>query len=512
MRAMSWAAIGLLSLAGCQPANVREAPNEAPTVQTENGMVSGERAGETTIFRGIPYAAAPVGERRWAAPASVHAWQGVRAANTFGPSCPQPKVPPPFGIEGQTSEDCLFLNVWTPSRADAGSLPVFVWIHGGAFLIGSGSQPIYDGSALAQQGMVVVTLNYRMGALGFLNHRALQGQEDGSANFGLLDQIAALKWVERNIATFGGDPGNVTLAGESAGGVAVQALMASPLANGLFHKAIIQSGGGLSAMADARGAMALAAGDAWAASVGADANASAADLRALPVDKIAQAPFISFPSIDGKVLERNPAEVFARGEQASVPLLIGANTWEASLTMLNDAYARMLLGSEYEGLLQSYLALGLDDAKARDQLRTDLFFVQPARHLAALHASKHPTWLYQFDMVPASLRALQPGTAHGGELAYLFATPGSVFSTWDAKDRDVSRDMIGYWTRFAANGNPNMPGSPTWREADGGDFLTFQATPRMTSPSAQDRKALETIVRVSQPWISDTSGKDPSAE
>ncbi len=512
MRAMPWAAIGLLALAGCQPANVREAPSDAPTARTQNGVISGERASHIDIFRGIPYAAAPVGERRWAAPASAPAWQGVRAANAFGPSCPQPKFPPPFGVEGQTSEDCLFLNVWTPRGTNVGNLPVFVWIHGGAFAIGSGSQPIYDGSALARHGMVVVTLNYRMGALGFLNHRALQGQKDGSANFGLLDQIAALRWVERNIAAFGGDPGNVTLAGESAGGVSVQALMVSPLAKGLFHKAIIESGGGLSGMADARGAAALAAGDVWAKSVGVDTNATATDLRALPVEKIVQAQFVSFPSIDGKVLERNPTETFARGEQAGVPLLIGANSWEASLAIFTDAYAQMLLGDAYAGLLQSYRSLGLEDKKAREQLRTDLFFVQPAHYLASLHAQTRPTWLYHFEMVPASLRGLQPGAAHGGELAYLFATPGSFFTSWDAQDRDISRDMIGYWTRFAETGNPNMPGSQTWRDASGGDFLTFQTPPRMASPSAQDRKALDIIVKASQPWITDTARKDPTTK
>lgn len=512
MRAMFWSVIGVLVFAGCQPANVREASSDAPTARTQSGVVVGERAKGVTVFRGIPYAAAPVGERRWTAPSSAPAWQGVRSAQTFGPACPQPKVPPPFGVDGPTSEDCLFLNVWTPAGPDAGELPVLVWIHGGAFLIGSGSQPIYDGSALARQGMVVVTLNYRMGALGFLNHHALQGQKDGSANFGLLDQLAALNWVQRNIAAFGGDPDNITVAGESAGGVSVQALMASPLGKGAFQHAIIQSGGGLSAMADARGAIALAAGEAWAGSVGAGPKATAADLRALPVEKIAQARFISFPSIDGKVLERNPAETFLRGEQADVPLLIGANSWEASLTILDDAYAQMLLGNAYDGLLQSYRDRGLDKTKARDQLRTDLFFVQPARYLAGLHARRHPTWLYHFEMVPASMRGKQPGAAHGGELAYLFATPGSVFTSWDGKDRAISEDVIGYWSRFVASGNPNLAGQPSWREADEGDFMAFRTPPQMTSPSAQDRHALEAIVKASQPLITNTGVPDPAAD
>lgn len=516
MRATSWVVIGVLALAGCQPSTVGEAevdaPTAAPTAATQSGVVAGERTDGIAIFRGIPYAAAPTGERRWAPPAAAPAWQGVRSATGFGPACPQPKVPPPFGVDGPTSEDCLFLNVWTPDDADASARPVLVWIHGGAFVIGSGSQPIYDGRALAAQGVVVVTFNYRMGALGFLNHRAFQGQDGGAANFGLLDQIAALKWVQHNIAAFGGDPENVTIAGESAGGLSVQALMAGPLAQGLFHKAIIQSGGGLSAMAEARDAAALAAGDAWAASLGVDANASAADLRALPVEKIVQAHFISFPSIDGNVLERNPTESFARGEQAHVPLLIGANSWEASLAILNDAYAQTLLGSQYETLLESYRAQGLDETKARDQLRTDLFFVQPARHLAALHARQHPTWLYHFEMVPASMRALQPGAAHGGELAYLFATPASVFTSWDDEDRAVSRDMIGYWTHFAAAGNPNRPDLPDWRQVDDGEFLVFKTPLRMASPSPQDRKTLDIIVTTAQPWLTPVGGHDSTPD
>lgn len=500
MRAMPWAVTGLLLLAGCQSASMRTQAQEAPIAHTGSGALTGERVGDIDVFRGIPYAAAPIGERRWTAPAAAPEWNDTRSATAFGPACPQPAVPPPFGIDGPTSEDCLFLNVWAPADRND-KRPVFVWIHGGAFLLGSGSQPIYDGAALARHGIVVVTLNYRLGALGFLNHRALAGQPGGSANFGLLDQMAALKWVERNIAAFGGDPGNVTLAGESAGGVAVQSLMASPLARGLFDKAIIQSGGGLSAMAASQGPIALAAGDAWAASVGAPANATASDLRKLPVEKIAAAKFISFPSVDGFVLERNPAVTFAQGKQARMPLLIGSNSWEASLTILNDAYARVLLGPAYDGLLQSYRALGLDDAKARDQLRTDLYFVQPARYIAALHARDNPTWLYHFEMVPASQRALQPGTAHAGELPYLFGTPASMFMTWDDQDRSVSADMMARWVRFVATGNPNTRGSDAWSGAQGGEFLRIDASPAMASPSAQDRKALDVIVAAAQRWI-----------
>lgn len=509
MRAMAWmttgVVTGLLCVAACGPANARKAAPDAPLAQTRSGTLAGERSGDVTVFRGIPYAAAPVGQRRWTAPAPVPAWQGTRQAIAFAPNCPQPAVPPPFGVEGAQSEDCLYLNVWTPKDPAPGGLPVFVWIHGGAFLIGAGSQPIYDGATLAGQGMVVVTLNYRLGALGFLNHRSLADQAGGSANFGLLDQIAALQWVRDNIAAFGGDPGNVTLAGESAGGVSVQALMAGPLARGLFHKAVIQSGGGLSGMVDARSEIALQAGDTWAASVGGKASISAAELRALPAEGLAQARFIAFPTIDGHVLERNPALTFVQGGQAQVPLLIGANSWEASLAVLDDNYARIVLAGEYEPLLASYRAGGLPEPAAREQLRTDLFFVQPARYLASLHARSQPTWLYHFDKIPASLRGKQPGAAHGGELAYLFATPASVFTTWDARDHAASREVTQRWARFAANGDPNRPGAPEWKSARDGQFLLLQSKLRMASPSPQDRHATEVIVRASQPWIGATA-------
>ena len=500
MRAIPWAVAGLLLMAGCTPAGVRDDAAAAPTARIDSGTLSGAQADGVDVFRGIPYAAAPVGEGRWRAPAPVPAWSGTRAAAAFGPACMQPPVPPPFGVTEATSEDCLFLNVWTPQPRE-GKRPVLVWIHGGAFLIGSGSQTLYDGAALARRGMVVVTLNYRMGAFGFLNHRALAGQADGAANFGLLDQIAALQWVERNIAAFGGDPDNVTLAGESAGGVSVQALMASPLARGLFDKAIIQSGGGLSAMAVSQGPLALAAGDAWAASVGAPAAATAADLRALPANKIAAARFIAFPAIDGHVLERNPAVTFAQGGQARMPLLIGANSWEASLAVLDDAYAKVLLGPAYDGLLKSYRDTGLDARAAREQLRTDLYFVQPARHIAALHVRDNPTWLYHFEMVPASLRGKQPGAAHAGEVPYLFGQPAGMLTTWDAADTAVSNDMMGRWASFAATGNPNPRGGDAWKQAADGAFLRLDASPAMAMPSAQDRKALEVIVATSQPWI-----------
>lgn len=511
MRAIFGLAASFLCIVSCSHLAAKQPKSAAPVVQTRSGSISGYNAGDIDVFRGIPYADAPVGNRRWAVPQVPPRWKGTRTAIEFGPSCPQPQLPAPFGVDGPKSEDCLYLNIWKPSAPGRHKRPVLIWIHGGAFLIGSGSQPLYDGSMLAQRGVIVVTINYRLGALGFLTHRALQKQGTPSANFGLLDQIAALRWVKRNISAFGGDSGNITIAGESAGGVSVQALMASPVSRGLFDKAIIQSGGGLAAFADARSEPVLAAGDAWAKSIGVS-NATAESLRALPVEKVLSAPFIAFPSVDGSLLDRNPAETFARGEEAKVPLLIGANSWEGSLRILDDVMARGLLGHDYDALLQSYITLGLDAATARDRLRGDLFFVQPAQFLAERHLQTSPTWLYQFDMVPVSLRDRQPGTAHGGELAYLFGTPAAALVSWDEQDRALSSNMMDYWIRFAVAGDPNAQGARTWQDATGGAYLQFGPTVSMVRPTEHERRVFQTVTKAAESWMKAALTSRPEKE
>lgn len=508
MRAIFGLATSFVCIASCSHLAAKQPKPAAPVAQTRSGSISGYHAGDIDVFRGIPYAAAPLGTRRWAPPQAPLRWGGTRNAAEFGPSCPQPQLPAPFGVDGPKSEDCLYLNIWKPSASGRHKRPVLVWIHGGAFLIGSGSQPLYDGSKLAQHGVIVVTINYRLGALGFLTHRALRKQGIPAANFGLLDQVAALRWVKRNISAFGGDSHNITIAGESAGGVSVQALMASPVAGGLFDKAIIQSGGGLAAFADARSETALAAGDAWTKSIGVS-NATAESLRALPVEKILSAPFIAFPSVDGSLLDRNPAETFARGEEAKVPLLIGANSWEGSLRILDDMMARGLLGHDYEALLQSYIALGLDEVTARDRLRGDLFFVQPARFLAERHIQVSPTWLYHFDMLPASLRGRQPGTAHGGELAYLFGTPAAALVSWDEQDRALSSKMMGYWTRFSAAGDPNAQAAQTWQDATGGAYLRLGPAVSMLRPTGHDGRVFRTVTKAAEGWMKEALTSTP---
>ncbi len=434
----------------------------APLARIEAGVLRGAAGEGFEVFRGIPYAAPPVGELRWRVSAAAPAWGGVRGAREAGPACPQPRAPE-WGDVGVTSEDCLYLDVWRPAGVVAGAdLPVMVWIHGGAFLIGSGSLPLYDGAALARRDAIVVSINYRLGLLGFLSHPALSAEQGGaSGNYGLLDQIAALRWVERNIAAFGGDPGNVTVFGESAGGLSILALMASPLADGLFDKAIVQSGAGLSVFPPVR--QAEAAGAAWAAASG-HADATADDLRGLSVDQVLAGQTFIGPVVDGAVLWRSPGDAFARGEQARIPLIIGSNSFEASLTFLNEPFARAAVGEAYDVLLAQYAEREPVD-EARLTLIGELFGVQPARVIAAQQQQAGvPSYLYYFDQVDAARRGSLHGAPHGGELAYLFGAPltSPDGDRWDEADRRVSRAMIGYWTAFARTGDPNHDGAPRW--------------------------------------------------
>ncbi|RYI20053.1 MAG: carboxylesterase family protein, partial [Acetobacteraceae bacterium] len=314
-----------------------------PTVQTGSGAVSGTRHESVAAWRGLPYARPPVGDLRWRDPRPPEPWTGVRAAAAFARACPQTGTSMPGEPASPTGEDCLYLNVWAPEGAAAGSLPVIVWIPGGGLTNGSTSIPLYDGERLARRGVVVVTVAYRLGVLGFLAHPELTAEsgQGGSGNYGLMDQIAALEWVRDNIAVFGGDPARVTVAGQSAGATSVSILMASPRAAGLFQRAIGQSGGlfepvelaprYLLANAETEGAE-------YAASLGV---VSLEQLRALPVERfLADSGSVVHPVIEPRVLPRPPHDVFLAGEQNDLPLLVGFNAEEArSLTEVDGVTA-----------------------------------------------------------------------------------------------------------------------------------------------------------------------------
>ena len=441
---------------------------QAPTTAApRSGPVQGRLVDNVAVFRGIPFAAPPVGDLRWREPQPLSPWGDVRQAVSNAPSCPQKRglSLEGGGDPGALDEDCLYLHVFT-SGADAGARrPVMVWIHGGALIFGSGGLDIYDGSALARRGMVVVTINYRLGALGFFAHPALEKERPGGpANFGLLDQIAALQWVQKNIAAFGGDPAQVTVFGQSAGAQSVLALMASPLATGLFRGAIAESPYGVPSHTRAA---ASTTGTAIASKVGLPgAGASMGALRSIPAERLA--------ALEGKGLSLAPGfvvgdravplpllEAFQKGRQAAVPLVIGSNSDDASVALAfgidptqlvqQMGRARILVRSYYPGVT--------DDNQLGREVARDVVFTAFARRIAYLHIAKAPTWRYYFSRSGSSPN----GAGHGAEVPFVHGTlekcqclDGPVTPL----DRDVERRMGDRWAAFASTGTP--AGLPTW--------------------------------------------------
>jgi para-nitrobenzyl esterase len=447
----------------------------APAATIDSGQLSGAMEDGVAVFRGIPFAAPPVGPLRWRPPQPPAPWQGVRQAVAYGPDCvqvPMTEVPGP-GFTGPSGEDCLYLNVWTPLRKPAKPLPVMVWIYGGAYIMGAGSYPDYDGAHFAQQGVVVVTINYRVGLFGFFAHPALTREAAGGpvGDYGFMDQVAALKWVHRDIAAFGGDPANVTIFGQSAGGEAVNALLVSPAARGLFAKAITQSGGDrqLPGLGWPTLAVAEARGQAWAASVGVAGDDPAA-LRALPADVVARGafgPHSPAPIIDGQVVPERIEKALADGHHAVVPFMVGANSDEQSLLRwLPNATAAFLktLGNERAAVLALYEQGGVGETAAAAEAWGEAVMVGPARFVArGMAASGAPTWLYHFAYVPIAKRGAVPGAPHGAEINYIFANEGRVSMFGEGPADAATADLMhAYWIAFAKTGDPNGPGRPPW--------------------------------------------------
>jgi para-nitrobenzyl esterase len=470
----------------------------ADSVPTTDGVVEGRAEPGLRVFRGIPYAAPPVGDLRWREPQPAAPWGGVRRAVEFGPRCVQGPIYDDMVFRDQASEDCLYLNVWTPARSAAEKLPVMVWIHGGSFQAGSASEPRQDGARLARKGVVVVSLNYRLGVFGFLAHPELtkESGHGASGNYGLLDQVAALRWVRDNAAAFGGDPGNVTIFGESAGSFAVSALMASPLARGLFQRAIGESGAymGPAVLALASLATSEAMGSKWAASIGAD---SLSALRKRPADEILQAaPMIEpwfVPTIDGYALPKDPKAIYAAGEQAHVPLLAGWNADEvrADVVLARDnptaksfvAQTRRRFGPAADSILAVYPAGS--DAEALESaaaLAGDLFVGYATWKWVDAHRTTgaSPVYRYSFDRkIPVApgtkvdgfpATTADVGARHAGEIEYVFGALDTVAGApWDPADRQLSDLMMTCWSAFARTGDPNGPGTPKWPPQAGQD-------------------------------------------
>ncbi|HEX2591777.1 MAG TPA: carboxylesterase family protein [Rhizomicrobium sp.] len=449
-----------------------------PVVRTEAGAVEGVRAGGLDVFKGVPFAAPPVGPLRWRAPQPVAAWSGVRQTTAFGPACMQSGVSMPGEAPPAVSEDCLTLNVWAP--AGARGLPVLVWIYGGGFSNGNAAMPLYWGDRLARRGVIVVTFNYRVGPLGFLAHPELTAESgDGSSgNYGFRDQIAALRWVQTNIAAFGGDPAKVTIAGQSAGAASVSVLMASPLAKGLFRGAIAQSGGlfePLQLAPNYQLANAEKDGVAYAASVGAH---SLAELRTLPAAALLKgdAAKVTHPVIEPAVMPRSPYEVFAAGEQARVPVLVGSNADEArSLiddldTVTTANYASGIAkrwGALPAPLLDAYPHATDAEAKAaRLGFERDLRFGWDDWAWARLQAKAGaPTFYYHFTQAPPFPKSSVYGgwgPSHFADLWYMSDHLDQEHWAWTASDRALADAMAGYWTNFVKTGDPNGRGLTTW--------------------------------------------------
>jgi len=437
-----------------------------PRAHVEGGEVVGSESGSALIFRAIPYAAAPVGALRWKPPAPVAAWNGDRAATSPGPACPQkvsPGVPNVGGYIGPISEDCLTLDVTAPKGAR--QAPVMVWVYGGGNVAGATNLPSYDAAGFARDGVVLVAMNYRLGPLGFFAHPALTAEAPKNqplVNYGLMDQIAALRWVKRNIAAFGGDPANVTLFGESAGGEDVLQLMATPSARGLFSKAIVQSGGGWNPPSDLK--TAEAAGVALAAKVGLSA-ASAAQLRALPADTLIAAAERAGPAIDGRLVRESATDAFARGDESDIPLIIGSNSNEASLMRAFGVKPADVAAKASPVLRAAYGQEAASDEILARSLFNDRAMGAPARWIAARASAKAPAWLYYFSYVPERQRLTRPGTNHASEIPFVFdsldAVPGRT-PLITPSERAAATLAHSCWVGFARTGRPACAGGQDW--------------------------------------------------
>ncbi len=487
----------------------------ADTLSVEGGRLAVPAAGPGGVraYKGVPYAAPPLGPLRWRPPQPVQPWDGVRPASAFGANSLQAIVfddIDPFACG--VSEDCLYLNVWTPVEpGNSRRLPVMVWIHGGGFVVGSGSEPRYDGTRLAARGIVVVTLNHRLNALGFLAHPELTAESEhrASGNYGMLDLVAALKWVRRNIAAFGGDPAAVTIAGESAGSEAVSALMASPLARGLFARAIGESGAMFATPTRAPAPLekAEAAGLAFMRKIGAE---TLAELRAAPAEAIlAAAPGPGFghrPIVDGFFLPKAPATIFAAGEQSDVPLMAGWNKDEGfNFTLLQGDAAKR----PYPDLVREIFGARADEALRVYPAGTPEIDRTSARALGGDLTIIHPTWAwieaqkahgtaeifrFRFDRAPLTPQgwfggadSRDAGAFHAGEILYVFDNLDEFPWLIDDSDRALTALASSYWINFVKTGDPDRAGLPEWPSYRAGIVMKLDAPASSGPEEGRDR-------------------------
>ncbi|HEV2700018.1 MAG TPA: carboxylesterase/lipase family protein [Steroidobacteraceae bacterium] len=509
-----------LALAGTAMLCIGTAVAQINAATVTGGRVEGVVSDGVASFKGIPFAAPPVGELRWKAPQPLAAWTGTRKADTYGPSCMQdPTFARIFDAPPAIGEDCLYLNVWTPAKSPSEKLPVMVWIYGGGFVGGMTSVPSYDGTHLAQQGVILVSVAYRLGVFGFLAHPGLSAETGkGSGNYGLLDQIAALKWVKANIAAFGGDPARVTIFGESAGGLSVSMLAASPRARGLFHGVISESGGsfGPPRYANEGGEsvpplkVAEASGKAFLDKLGAHDIKAARALNAEVIQKALGAGLQGgfWPVFDGDVLPGDQYKLYQAGRFNDTNVLIGTNSDEGSLFV-----TKTVTPAAFEQQVREGYGAGADAILAASPHATDAEATRAARNLARDSTFAWHTWawallqsqkgkgkayLYYFDhRTPRTPN----GSGHGSEIGYVFrnlggpgAGPSGIQGTPTAEDHAISDLLSGYWVNFAKTGNPNGPGLPQWSAFSASHQQALVADPHPGTravPNMDQLKALD---------------------
>lgn len=447
-------------------------------VQVEGGTIQGTVTEDLTIYKGIPFAAPPVGDLRWKAPQPVEAWEGVKQTTEYAPA-PMQGGNPPSG----KSEDCLYLNVWTPAKSADEKLPVMVWIYGGGFSFGSTSAPVHDGENLARKGVILVSIAYRVGQIGFLAHPELSAESPNgvSGNYGLLDQIAGLQWVQNNIEAFGGNPDNVTIFGESAGGISVSMLCASPLAKGLFHKAISQSGGSFGPTRPTTYPgenmktleQAEQDGIKYLEKFGVS---SIDELRKVDAEKLIPEGWTmpgSWPVVDGYVIPDDQYKLYEAGKYNDVPVLIGYNSDEGlsfPAGRTPEEYIETVterFGPFAEKLLQAYPVGENSVPRSARNLMRDATFGWPTWSWARLQSKtgKSPVYLYYFDQhpeYPEDSPQADHGTPHGVDVPYVFMNMDTSNPYTTEADVKISEIMGTYWTNFAKNGNPNGENVPQW--------------------------------------------------
>jgi para-nitrobenzyl esterase len=483
------AILGIALLGLCLDASMAAAGTR---VKIDSGQLEGIAHEDVVSFKGIPFAAPPVGPLRWRPPQPPQSWSDVRKADSYGADCmqvPFPSDAAPLGVK--PAEDCLYVNVWLPAKPPQGKLPVFVWIYGGGFVNGGSSPAVYDGSQFARQGVAFVSFNYRLGRFGFFAHPALTAEQPAGpwANYAIMDQIAALQWVQRNIAAFGGDPHNVTICGESAGGISVHILMTSPAAAGLFNKAIVQSGGGRPGIFRDRqlkgGAQsAEALGVAFARKEGTEGEGAEAlrKLRELPADELAKnlnlasmgdPTYVGGPVVDGQIITGNPSQLYAAGKGARVPMMVGATSQDIGFMQANSIDELLKkFGANADEARTVYAVHDSDDVRfVAFRMGGDQMMIEPARYVArGLAARGQPVYEFRFSYVAESIRGQfggVMGAMHASDIPFAFDTVAAKYGQeLTPGDEAAARAINGYWVAFAKTGKPEVSGQPVWPAYD----------------------------------------------